>query len=37
MDGHLVAVEVSVEGAAHQRVNLDGTALDKHRHKSLDT
>ena len=36
MDGHLVAVEVSVEGRADQRVNLDGVAVDQHRHEGLD-
>ena len=34
--GHLVAVEVGVEGLAHQRVDLDGLALDQHRLEGLD-
>ena len=34
--GHLVAVEVRVEGGADERVNLDGLALDEHRLKGLD-
>ena len=34
--GHLVAVEVGVEGGAHQRVQLDGLALDEHRLEGLD-
>ena len=36
MDGHLVAVEVGVEGGAHQRVDLDGLALDQHGLEGLD-
>ena len=36
VDGHLVAVEVGVEGRAHQRVDLDGLALDQHRLEGLD-
>ena len=36
VDGHLVAVEVGVEGGAHQRVDLDGLALDQHRLEGLD-
>ena len=36
MDGHLVAVEVGVEGGAHQRVDLQGLALDQHRLEGLD-
>ena len=36
MHGHLVAVEVGVEGGADQRVNLDGLALDQHRLKGLN-
>src|SRR5690606_5840863 len=35
-DRHLVAVEVGVEGGAHQRVDLDGLALDQHRLERLD-
>ena len=34
--GHLVAVEVGVEGGADQRVDLDGLAFDQHRLKRLD-
>src|SRR5665213_2299555 len=34
--GHLVAVEVVVERLAHQGMDLDGLALDEHRHESLD-
>ena len=37
VNGHLVAVEVGVEGGADQRVDLDGLAFDEHRLKSLDT
>ena len=36
MDGHLVAVEVGVEGGADQRVDLDGLALDQHGLEGLD-
>ena len=36
MDGHLVAVEVGVEGGAHEGVHLDGLALDQHRLERLD-
>src|SRR6185436_6842474 len=34
--GHLVAVEVGVEGRADERVDLDGLALDEHRLEGLD-
>ncbi len=34
--GHLVAVEVGVEGRADQRVDLDGLALDEQRLEGLD-
>ncbi len=34
--GHLVAVEVGVEGGAHQRMQLDGFALDQHGLEGLD-
>ena len=34
--GHLIAVEVGVERRAHQRMNLDGLALDQHRLERLD-
>ncbi len=34
--GHLIAVEVRVEGGADERVNLDGLALDEHRLEGLD-
>ena len=36
MDGHLVTVEVGVERAAHERVDLDGLALDQLRLEGLD-
>ena len=36
VNSHLVAVEVGVEGCAHQRVDLDRRALDQHRHERLD-
>jgi len=36
VDGHLVAVEVGVEGRAHQRVQLDRLAFDQHRLERLD-
>ena len=34
--GHLVAVEVRVEGGAHQRVQVDGLALNENRLEGLD-
>ena len=34
--GHLVAVEVRVERGAHERVDLDGLALDEHGLEGLD-
>ena len=34
--GHLVAVEVGVEGRADQRVHLDRLAFDQHRLERLD-
>ena len=34
--GHLVAVEVSVEGGTDQRVQVDGLALDQHRFEGLN-
>ena len=34
--GHLVAVEVGVEGGADERMDLDGLALDQHRLEGLD-
>src|SRR5712672_3749693 len=34
--GHLVAVEVGVEGRAHQRVQLNRLAFDQHRLERLD-
>ena len=37
MDGHLVAVEVRVEGGADERMDLDRLAFDEHRLKRLDT
>jgi len=36
VDRHLVAVEVGVERRADERVDLDGRALDEHRHEGLD-
>ena len=36
MDGHLVAVEVGIEGGAHQGMYLDGLALDQDGLKGLD-
>ena len=36
MHGHLVAVEVGVEGGADQRVDADGFAFDQHGLKRLD-
>ena len=36
MNGHLVAVEIGVEGRAHQRVQLNGLALDQDRLERLD-
>ena len=37
MHGHLVTVEVGVEGRTHERVQLDGLALDELRLEGLDT
>ena len=36
MDGHLVAVEVGVEGGADQRMQLDRLAFDKNRLEGLN-
>ena len=36
VDGHLVAVEVGVEGEADERMDLDGRALDELGHEGLD-
>ena len=36
VDGHLVAVEIGVEGRADQRMELDRLALDEHRLEGLD-
>ena len=36
VDGHLVTVEVRVEGEADERVDLDGRALDELGHEGLD-
>ena len=36
VDGHLVAVEVGVEGGADQRMDLERLALDEHRLERLD-
>ena len=35
--GHLITVEVGVEGGADQRMNLDGLTFDEHGLKRLDT
>src|SRR5260370_2677267 len=37
MDGHLIAVEIGVEGRAGQRMQLDGLALRQHGLKSMNT
>jgi len=36
MYGHLVAIEVGVEGRADQRMNLDGLAFNEYRLKGLN-
>ena len=36
VNGHLITVEVGVEGGAAQRVQLQGLALHQHRLKGLD-
>ena len=36
MHGHLVAVEIRIEGGADERVELDGGPLDEHRLEGLD-
>ncbi len=36
VDGHLVSVEVRAEGLTHERVDLDGVALDELWHERLD-
>ena len=36
VDGHLIAVEIGVEGGAGQRVQLDGFAFDQHRLERLN-
>ena len=36
MDGHLVAVEVGIEGGADQGVDLDGAAVDEDGFKGLN-
>ena len=36
MDGHLIAVEVGVEGGADERVNLNCLTFDEHGLKRLD-
>ncbi len=36
MHGHLVAVEVGVEGGTHQRVDLDRGSFHQHGHERLD-
>ncbi len=37
MDGHLVAVEVGVEGGTNERMQLNGLAFDQGRLKCLNT
>ena len=37
MNGHLVSVEVGVEGSADQRMKLDGLTFYQHRLERLDT
>ena len=37
VNGHLVAVEVGIEGCAYQRMQLNGLAFDQHRFKGLNT
>ena len=37
MYSHLIAVKVSVESGSHQRMQLNGTAFNQYRFKSLDT
>ena len=37
VNGHLIAVEVRVEGATHERVQADRLALDQLRLKRLNT
>ena len=36
MDGHLVSVEIRVEGRADEGMNLDGLSLDEDWIESLD-
>ena len=36
MDGHLIAVEVRVEGGAYERMQSDGLAFNQHRIKRLN-
>ncbi len=37
VDGHLVTVEVGVEGRTRERMELDGETFDEGRHERLDT
>ena len=37
VNGHLVAVEIGIERGAHQRMQLNGLALDQDRLERLDT
>jgi hypothetical protein len=36
MDCHLIAIEVCIESGAHQRMNLDGVAIDENGLECLD-
>ena len=36
MYGHLVTVKVGIEGSTHQRMELNGLALDQYRFECLD-
>jgi len=36
MHGHLVAIEIGVEGGADERMDLDGFAVDQHGLEGLD-
>src|SRR5258708_31793036 len=36
MNGHLIAVEISIESSANQGMNAQGLAFDEHGFKSLD-
>ena len=36
VDGHLIAIEIRVEGGADERVNLDGFTFDEHGFERLN-